>query len=173
MKKLTILLAVVVLGLVINSTNAEENYIIPAEAVRLRIVANSNSVEDQYVKNEVKKELEQELVKTVKTRNIEEARLSIKNNLDKYKEAVTRTLEKNNYKKEFTINYGNNYFPEKTYKGVTYPAGEYESLLINIGDAKGNNWWCVLFPPLCNLEVEENTTVEYKFLIKEIVKKYI
>lgn len=159
--------------MVVNTEAKEENYIIPTEAVRLRIVANSNSKEDQRIKNEVKKNLEQELLSTVKTRNITEARTSIKNNLKRYEQVVRRTLKENNDKNDFTIRYGNNYFPEKTYKGVTYKEGEYESLLIKIGKAEGNNWWCVLFPPLCSLEVEESTTVEYRILIKDIINKYI
>ena len=47
------------------------------------------------------------------------------------------------------INYGKNYFPEKNYKGITYEAGEYESLVISLGEAEGNNWWCVMYPALC------------------------
>ncbi len=172
-KTIVIIVAIIILIMVINTEAKEENYIIPTEAVRLRIVANSNSQEDQRIKNEVKKNLEKELLSTVKTRNIEEARTSIKNNLKRYEQVVKRTLKDNNYNQNFTINYGNNYFPEKVYKGVTYKEGEYESLLINIGNAKGNNWWCVLFPPLCSLEVEESTDIEYRILIKDIINKYI
>ena len=65
-------------------------------------------------------------------------------------------------------------FPEETYKGITYEAGKYESLLVTLGEGKGDNWWCVLFPPLCLMEAEETNTdeVEYKSFIKEIIEKY-
>ena len=68
-----------------------------------------------------------------------------------------------------------NYFPKKVYKGVTYEAGNYESLVITLGDGLGKNWWWVMFPPLCLLEAEETeetTEVEYKFFIKELIDKY-
>ena len=66
-----------------------------------------------------------------------------------------------------------NYFPEKEYKGTIYEEGEYESLLITLGSGEGNNWWCVLFPPLCLIEAEESEEVEYSFFIKELFEKYL
>ena len=74
----------------------------------------------------------------------------------------------------YSINFGKNYFPEKVYYDVTYPAGEYESLVITLGDGLGENWWCVLFPPLCLLEAEEKNIdkVEYKLFAKEIIEKF-
>ena len=64
--------------------------------------------------------------------------------------------------------------PEKHYKGVTYKEGNYESLVVKLGEGKGENFWCVLFPPLCLLEAEESDKdeVEYKSFIKEIIDKY-
>ena len=77
-----------------------------------------------------------------------------------------------NYNLPYSINFGLNYFPEKEYKGIVYEEGYYESLLITLGEGKGNNWWCVLFPPLCLLEAEENTEVEYTSLVGELLEKY-
>jgi stage II sporulation protein R len=67
-----------------------------------------------------------------------------------------------------------NYFPRKEYKDVIYEEGEYESLVVEIGDAKGDNFWCVLFPPLCLLEGEEENkeSIKYTSFIKEIIDKY-
>ena len=72
------------------------------------------------------------------------------------------------------MNYGINYFPEKKYKGVIYEEGYYESLVITLGKGNGENWWCVLFPPLCLMEGEDNNTdeVEYKSFVKEMIDKY-
>ena len=75
----------------------------------------------------------------------------------------------------YSIDYGMHEFPLKTYKGVTYEAGEYESLLVTLGEGKGDNWWCVLFPPLCLLEADESVDtnkIEYKSFVKEILEKY-
>ena len=58
-------------------------------------------------------------------------------------------------------------------KGIEYDEGYYESLLITLGEGKGDNWWCVLFPPLCLIEAEESTEVEYKSFIKEIIEHRI
>ena len=72
----------------------------------------------------------------------------------------------------FTINYGLNYFPKKEFKGITYDAGYYESVVVTLGEGLGDNWWCVLFPPLCSLEAEESSDVEYTTMTQEILKKY-
>ena len=73
----------------------------------------------------------------------------------------------------YDINFGYNYFPEKEYKGVKYNEGYYESLLVTLGEGKGDNWWCVLFPPLCLIEADESSDVEYRSIIEEILEKYI
>lgn len=80
-----------------------------------------------------------------------------------------------NYTDDFNISFGLNYFPEKEYKGVTYEAGTYNSLVITLGSGVGKNWWCVMFPPLCLLEGKNNNTddINYKFYVKEIIDKYI
>lgn len=81
-------------------------------------------------------------------------------------------LDEENYLEGFKINYGSNYFPEKKYKGITYKEGYYESLVITLGEGKGDNWWCVLFPPLCLIEADESRNVEYKSFVKEMFDKY-
>ena len=82
-------------------------------------------------------------------------------------------LEQEQYNEGFSINFGSNYFPETTYKGITYDDGYYESLVVTLGKGEGDNWWCVLFPPLCLLEAEEGTEVEYRSFVKEILDKYV
>ena len=74
---------------------------------------------------------------------------------------------------KFDISLGKNYFPSKEVYKVVYPEGYYESLVVSLGEAKGDNWWCVLFPPLCLVEAEESSKVEYKLYIKEILDKYM
>ena len=65
-----------------------------------------------------------------------------------------------------------NYFPEKEYKGIYYEEGEYESLVITLGNGIGENFWCILFPPLCLVDEEETTDIEYTSIIKELINKY-
>ena len=105
--------------------------------------------------------------------NIDESRMLINNNINKLSNSISNTLNNNNSKETFSINYGNNYFPEKQYRGVKYKEGEYESLVVKIGKGEGKNFWCVLFPPLCLIdEKKETSNIEYRILIKDILNKY-
>ena len=172
MKKIMICLAIAFV-FYLSLNQKEEYYVIPDEAIRFRIIANSNSIYDQYIKIKVKNSLEESFKKDISYSNtIFDTREIIKNNLNNYRQIVKKTLLKEDYNKNFTINYGMNYFPEKIYQDVKYPAGEYESLLVTIGEGQGDNWWCVLFPPICTMEVSKNEKIQYKFFIKEIFDKY-
>ena len=166
MKKIVIILSVIIMILVINK---EETIVIPKESIRFRIIANSNTEEDQNIKKEIVKNLSTELKKIEITKNIEETREKIIRNLPTYENIVDKTLKDNNEERTFHITYGKNFFPEKEYKNIIYEEGEYESLVITLGEGKGNNFWCVLFPPLCFIDEEK---VEYHSLIKEIINKY-
>ena len=146
----------------------EENVLLPENSIRFRIIANSNNEIDQTTKLLIKKDLEQNLFpKLENSSSPEETEKIIKAN----EEVIKNTIEK--YNIPYSINYGQNYFPEKTYKGVTYNSGNYESLVISLGEAAGNNWWCVMYPPLCLLESNSNNydEIEYKSYIQEIISQ--
>lgn len=175
MKKIIVLiLSVISLVYVIN--NYKEENIIPDEAIRFRVVANSNSVYDQNIKIQVRNTVQNEVLKLINgSESLENTRKILKEHQKELSEIVNNKLKELNYKENYSINYGYNYFPRKKYKGVTYKEGNYESLVITLGEGKGDNFWCVLFPPLCLLEAEDNSSsdVEYKFFIKEIIDKYL
>lgn len=143
------------------------------DVLRIRVIANSNSEYDQKIKNEVSDNLKQELYELLKEeKDIENARKIIKNNISNLSNNIEKILENENY--SYTINYGYNYFPEKQYKNTTYKEGNYESLLVKLGKAEGDNWWCILFPPLCLVEAEEsNEEVEYQSFFINIIKKVL
>lgn len=148
--------------------------VIPEDALRIRVIANSNSEYDQEIKNEVKQVIQYKMYNLLKdTKGVSEARRVINNNLNNIDNEVGNVLKNNNYNLDYTINYGLNYFPSKEYKGVTYEEGYYESLVITLGEGKGDNWWCVLFPPLCLLEAESSNDVEYTSYVKELFEKYM
>ena len=109
-------------------------------------------------------------METNKLTSLYDTRKYINKNMNQFTEIVDNTLKKNNYSTSFNINYGKNYFPKKVYKNVIYEEGEYESLVITLGDGKGKNFWCVLFPPLCM--IDKDNDIEYKSLIKETIDKY-
>jgi len=168
MKKLIIVLAILVSILSLNKSN---QVIIPKESIRFRIIANSNAEDDQQIKKQIINNLSTKIVENSKATNIIETRNYIKESLPIFNEIVQNTLNDNNVNRDFKINYGYNYFPKKVYKNVVYEEGEYESLVITLGEGKGDNFWCVLFPPLCLVD-DNNENVEYKSLIKEIIDKY-
>ena len=173
MKKTIITLLLILTTYTFIGVKAEELIEIPSESIRIRVIANSNSEYDQEKKNQIKTEVQlymQELLKDAKTK--EEATTIITNNMKSLSNRLDTFLHQIQYNKDYKINFGLNYFPEKEYKGIKYKEGLYESLLITLGEGKGNNWWCVLFPPICLLEAEESDEVEYKSLIKEIIEKY-
>ena len=148
--------------------NNKESLLIPSDSIRFRIIANSNSNIDQNTKIKIKQDLQKNffpLLENAKTK--EETKNIIKEN----ESVIKKTL--NSYNIPYTINYGSNYFPQKEYKGITYEDGDYESLVISLGEAKGNNWWCVMYPPLCMLESNSDKyeDVEYKFYIEEVLSK--
>lgn len=149
-------------------------YVIPDDSIRIRIIANSDSFDDQYIKIKVKQLIEPVIEEDLSvSSSLNESRFIIKSNLNKYNSMISSYLIDNSYNDKFSINYGSNYFPEKEYKGVKYESGNYESLVIKLGSGMGDNWWCVMFPPICSLEVEENSDIEYKFFVKELFDKYI
>lgn len=170
MKKILILLALI--SIILLYTNKTEEYVIvPNESIRFRIIPNSNTPEDLYMKEEVKEGIS-DIITSLSKENINETRINIVNNLPLLRNKVQNVFDENNYNQTFNINYGINYFPEKTYKGVKYQSGNYESMVVSIGKASGDNYWCVLFPPLCMMEAKESEKVEYKFFIKEIIDHF-
>lgn len=168
-----IILGIAICFITINIVKGQEtNNTIPEEAIRLRVVANSDSEYDQDIKMKVKNKIQKELSLLLKdAKNIMETRQIIANNFTKLDNLIEETLERENYTLGYKINYGYNYFPEKEYNGKVYEEGEYESLLITLGEGKGKNWWCVLFPPLCIIEAEEDEEVKYESFISNLISK--
>lgn len=167
LKKIIVILFVITILLCL--TNNKQEVLIPSDAIRFRIIANSNSIKDQQEKLEIKEELEPVLASILSnSSNHNNTKETIMDNMDNIK----RVIEKHNI--NYEINYGNNYFPEKTYKGVRYPEGNYESLVITLGEGIGENWWCVLFPPLCLLEASEANydEVTYTTYFQEILDNF-
>lgn len=160
---------------IINNSSVE-SIVIPNEAIRVRIIANSNSKEDIEVKEKLKEDIEPTIYNLLKDiTDLDLAREIIKSNINNIDVEIRKSLKKQNNDISFKVNYGLNYFPQKEFKGVIYEEGYYESLVITLGKGEGNNWWCVLYPPLCMLEVEEieKTDIEYQSFVGEMINKYL
>lgn len=176
MKKLIlIILTVIVAFIVYVNVNAEvSEIVIPEAAIRVRVIANSNSINDQSMKMKVKAMIEEKLSPLlIGVSSVEEARTIISDNIDNLESDIEVLFANEDYDEDFIVNFGDNYFPEKNYRGVHYDEGEYESLVVTIGEGEGDNWWCVLFPPLCLLEASESEVedTEYQFFVAEMLGK--
>lgn len=174
MKKTILLIIFILLTYYFISEVTAKNLTIPEDAIRFRVVPHSNEKVDQDVKLLVRDEIQNYMSNILQNvDNIDVSRKIISSNLSQINNKVEQVLQKENYNLPFTVNFGLNYFPTKEYKGITYDEGYYESLVITLGSGKGSNWWCVLFPPLCLIEAEESTEVEYTSYVKEILDKYV
>lgn len=168
MKKIIIVLFLFTLIFLFN--NNQEEFIIPDSAIRFRVIANSNTFEDQATKMEIKNNIEAILMNDLLiSSNKEEASSILNQKLPEIKQMI------NNYGLSYNVNLGNNYFPEKSYKGVKYEEGYYESLVVTLGKGEGDNWWCILFPPLCLMDASQSELedVDYQFFVKDIFEKYM
>lgn len=117
---------------------------------RLHIIANSDSSADQELKLKVRDKIIEYMNTLASNSSDKKDVISIVNNhLDSFKEIALNTIKENGYNYDVNIEIGNFHFPTKSYGDISFPAGNYDALKIEIGDAIGQNWWCVLFPPLC------------------------
>ena len=170
MKKTLLVVCLLVVFLVGFKNKNSNEVIIPKDSIRFRVISNSNNELDIKTKMELKDYLEELVFDLVKDCNsVLEVKEVIINNFDYINSSISIFLNSNDYK----VDFGPNYFPKKVYKGVVYDEGIYDSLVITLGNGKGNNWWCVLFPPLCLLEENTTTTdVEYKLFVSRIIESF-
>jgi stage II sporulation protein R len=118
--------------------------------LRLHVLANSDSSEDQALKLEVRDRILEETATLFKDcKSKDEAREAVESNLDKIREIAEQTVREAGYDYGVSVSLGEEEYPTKNYEECCFPAGEYLSLRVMIGEAEGENWWCVLFPPLC------------------------
>ena len=119
-------------------------------AIRFHILANSDSVSDQALKMRVKESVVNYIYeKTGDFKTVDEAKNFILNNDKTIKSIATKAIADNGYDYTVSSTFGFSDFPVKTYGDVIFPKGTYTSYTIKIGNGKGHNWWCVLYPPLC------------------------
>ncbi|MCT2195819.1 stage II sporulation protein R [Paenibacillus sp. MB22_1] len=129
---------------------------IPQESIRLRILANSDGAADQLVKRRVRDAVVEQMngwvAQLENPQSLEEARQVIREHLPAIEEQVGQTLKQYGKNYDYQVELGTVPFPTKMYGGAVYPAGDYEALRVTLGEGKGKNWWCVLFPPLCFID---------------------
>ena len=146
---LTILIFLYIVLLSFNYSQAI-SYNLSDSVFRLHIIANSDSSADQELKLKVRDKIIEYMNTLTSSSSDKKDVISIVNNhLDSFKEIALNTIKENGSNYDVNIEIGNFNFPTKTYGDISFPAGNYDALNIKIGNAIGQNWWCVLFPPLC------------------------
>lgn len=120
------------------------------ELIRFHVRANTDSDNDQDLKLKVKSAVVSFLEPLLaNSSSIDESRKILNNNIDNIKAVATKVVADNDYNYDIAVYFENSYFPMKSYGDITLPPGEYEAFRVDIGNAEGKNWWCVLYPPLC------------------------
>ncbi|MDF2511550.1 MAG: hypothetical protein K0S04_1416 [Herbinix sp.] len=136
------------------------------EIIRFHVLANSDSDEDQQLKLKVKGDVVEALAPILKdATTVAEARGLLSSNMELIKSTALKTIHENGYSYPVSVTLENTYFPLKIYGEFTFPPGTYEALRVQIGEAKGQNWWCVMFPQLCFIDST------YSIVDKESEKK--
>ena len=133
---------------------------------RLHVIANSDSKEDQNLKYIVRDKLLQYMNSYLSNTSTKEDAIKIANeHLDEFKQVAINTIKEQGYSYNVNVKVGNFEFPTKTYGDISLPAGFYDALRVEIGEAKGQNWWCVMFPPLCFVDVTSGIVPIYIFTL--------
>ena len=141
--------------------------------IRIHIRANSNSEQDQNVKLQVRDALNRVIEQKVDSFDtFEVAYRKLSSALGTLKRTADEVLAANGFSYESSVQLNNEYFPTRTYEGVVVESGYYDALIVRLGDGVGDNWWCVVYPPLCYVKAESES-VEYKSLIVEMWKKFV
>ncbi|BBO00189.1 stage II sporulation protein R [Sporolactobacillus terrae] len=136
-----------------STAKADEKGPIPSGAIRLRILANSDSPADQAVKRQIRNAVNAQITTWVQDlKSTNEAKRVIRAHMPQLNRTVKQALKKAHADSTYKIKLGQAEFPTKMYGTFVYPAGKYDALVITLGDGRGANWWCVLFPPLCFLD---------------------
>jgi len=129
--------------------------------VRFHVLANSDSIVDQALKMKVKDEVLASLQPELSaSRSVEETRMILQSKLQDIETDANAFVQSSGYDYPVTVSLANSFFPTKTYGDVTFFPGEYEALRIVIGEGVGQNWWCVMFPPLCYVDVTKGYATE-------------
>lgn len=139
-------------------------YQLKDKVIRLHVLANSNTFEDQQLKYKVRNDLISTFDKEFEfISSKEESEKIIIKKIDEIREMAEETIKQEGYNYDVNVYYGNYKFPRKQYEDIVLPEGNYDAVRIEIGSAEGNNWWCVMFPPLCFVDFGNTENAEPVF----------
>ncbi|WHY77467.1 stage II sporulation protein R [Neobacillus sp. WH10] len=151
---------------------AKESIVIPGEAIRLRILANSDFEKDQAIKRKVRDEVNAQITLWVQDlTSMQEAKKIMNARLPEIQAIAEKVVHEQGSDQSVKVEFGKVQFPTKLYGQFLYPAGEYQAILITLGSGEGANWWCVLYPPLCFLDFSNGVAVSEGFEEEKQVAK--
>ncbi|WP_066506334.1 stage II sporulation protein R [Abyssisolibacter fermentans] len=154
---LTFLIAVFFKDNNTNTAMAENTY--KEKLIRFHVIANSDSEYDQALKLKVRDSVLKKIGSKIENvTDIEESRNIIRENIDYIQEIADAVILENTRDYKSKVYLQKCHFPTKKYGNIVLPAGEYEAVRIVLGNGKGKNWWCVMFPPLCYIDVSNGLT---------------
>ena len=161
-----------VLLTVLAACSNEKQQKLSKECVRIHIRANSNSQQDQAVKLAVRDEITKYLSFALDGCDSKQAALRVlSNESEKLVQIANSTLYAHNFAYKASIRINREYFPDRNYDGYDFPAGDYDAVIIELGEGVGDNWWCVAFPPLCFVPADGKEKIVYRSWIKDMLDK--
>lgn len=169
------MLIVVSTFFVVGCANVNSNVNTANDYLRIHIRANSNSMDDQNIKYLVKDSIIKYLSPIIADCTTKQMMLNaVNNNLNNIEEVANSVLNSNGYMYKSNAYINKEYFPTKTYGNYTLEADMYDAIIVELGEAQGNNWWCVVYPPLCFVNATETSTAGFKYKSKlvEIINKF-
>lgn len=141
---------------------------ISQKLIRFHVIANSDEEKDQALKFKVRDEVLKYIQPMLKdSKDIDNSREILKRENENILNIARNVIKENGYSYEVDSTLSREYFPVKTYGNITLPQGEYEAYRILIGSGEGKNWWCVMFPPICFVDVTKGA-VAYEETEKEM-----
>jgi stage II sporulation protein R len=166
-----VLLGTLILGIAFVSYSENVSNGLADNLVRLHVVANSDSPEDQQLKRDVRDVvIEYMRLKLKDAKDIEAAKKVIVENSGEIKAIAENEIKIQNKDYNVDVMLGSYPFPTKVYGDISLPAGNYQALRIVLGNGEGQNWWCVLFPPLCFVDATHGTVPDtVKDDLKEVL----
>lgn len=171
LKRLTLIIILLAFFIIISAISyvSAVSKNISNSVFRLHVIANSDSNEDQQLKYIVRDNLIQYMNTLTENITSKEAAIEIaKEHKQDFYDIAVKTIRENGYNYDVKIDIGNSYFPTKYYGDISLPAGYYDALKVEIGESAGQNWWCVMFPPLCFVDMSTGIVPdESKQTIKE------
>ena len=168
-----VLIGILITGLIVNAKKSEMQGELAEQVFRFHVLANSDSEEDQALKMKVKEAIIAYMKRELpESDSVETTKKWARENLVQIEQVAAEIIAEEGYEYSVKAEVTTCDFPDKTYGDITFPAGEYEALRSEIGQAKGQNWWCVLYPNLCFIDAVHAVVPEKgKNELKEVLEE--